>query len=142
MDNVKPIDEIGEIKVNQALLGSCTNGRLEDIEAAAAILQGRKVHHDTRMIVFPASWSVYEKAMERGYLLDLIKAGAVICNPGCGPCLGVHQGVLAPGERCISSTNRNFQGRMGSAQAEVYLGSPAVVAASAVTGRITDPAEL
>ncbi len=142
VDNVKSIDEIGNVPVNQALLGSCTNGRLEDIEAAAAILHGRKVHRDTRMIVFPASWSIYEQAMERGYLLDLIKAGAVICNPGCGPCLGVHQGVLAPGERCISSTNRNFQGRMGSPQAEVYLGSPAVVAASAVTGRITDPAEL
>lgn len=142
VDNVKPIDDVGDLKVNQALLGSCTNGRLEDIAAAAGILKGRKIHRDTRMIVFPASWAIYEEAMQRGYLLDLIQAGAVICNPGCGPCLGVHQGVLAPGERCISSTNRNFQGRMGSAEAEVYLGSPAVVAASAVTGKITDPAEL
>ncbi len=94
------------------------------------------------MLVIPASWAVYEEAMERGYLLDLVRAGAVICNPGCGPCLGVHQGVLAPGERCISSTNRNFQGRMGSPEAEVYLASPAVVAASAVAGRIIDPAKL
>ncbi|MBI4579602.1 MAG: 3-isopropylmalate dehydratase large subunit, partial [Planctomycetes bacterium] len=117
VDNVKPIDEVGEVTVHQALLGSCTNGRLEDLKAAAEILRGRKVHPETRMLVIPASWAIYEEAMQRGYLLDLIRAGAVICNPGCGPCLGVHQGVLAPGERCISSTNRNFQGRMGSPEA-------------------------
>lgn len=142
VDNVKPVDELGEIKVNQALLGSCTNGRLEDLQAAAAIVRGRKVHPETRMLVIPASWAIYEQALKEGYLLDLIRAGAVICNPGCGPCLGVHQGILAPGERCISSTNRNFQGRMGSPEAEVYLGSPAVVAASAVAGRIIDPERL
>jgi len=142
VDNVKPIDDIGEIEVQQAMLGSCTNGRLEDLEVAAGILRGRKVHPGTRMLVIPASWAVYAEAMERGYLADLVAAGAVIVNSGCGPCLGVHQGVLAAGERCISSTNRNFQGRMGSPEAGVYLGSPAVVAASAVTGRITDPAKL
>jgi len=142
VDNVKPIDEVGEVKVNQALLGSCTNGRLEDLQVAASILRGRKVHPETRMLVIPASWAIYEEAMKAGLLFDLIGAGAVICNPGCGPCLGVHQGILAPGERCISSTNRNFQGRMGSPEAEVYLGSPAVVAASAVAGRIIDPEKL
>jgi 3-isopropylmalate/(R)-2-methylmalate dehydratase large subunit len=142
VDNVKPIDEVGEVKVNQALLGSCTNGRLEDLQVAASILRGRKVHPETRMLVIPASWAIYEEAMKAGLLFDLIGAGAVICNPGCGPCLGVHQGILAPGERCISSTNRNFQGRMGSPEAEVYLGSPAVVAASAVAGRIIDPEQL
>jgi homoaconitate hydratase family protein len=142
VDNVKPIDDVGQVKVHQALLGSCTNGRLEDLEVAAKILRGRKVHPSTRMLVIPASWAIYAEAMERGYLTDLVKAGAIIVNSGCGPCLGVHQGILAPGERCISSTNRNFQGRMGSPQSEVYLGSPAVVAASAVTGLITDPASL
>ncbi len=142
VDNVKPIDKVGEIRVNQALLGSCTNGRLEDLEVAAGILRGRRVHPETRMLVIPASWAIYAEALERGYLADLVQAGAVIVNSGCGPCLGVHQGVLAPGERCVSSTNRNFQGRMGSPEAEVYLASPAVVAASAVTGRITDPATL
>ncbi len=142
VDNVKPIDEVGDVTVQQALLGSCTNGRLEDLEVAASLLQGRRVHPETRTLIIPASWEVYKEAMARGYLMSLVEAGAVICNPGCGPCLGVHQGVLAPGERCISSTNRNFQGRMGSAQAEVYLASPAVVAASAVMGRIADPAEL
>jgi len=137
--NVRPISQVGEVKVDQAFLGSCTNGRLEDLEIAAAILKGRKVHPETRLIVFPASWEVYLEALRRGTLETLIEAGAVVCNPGCGPCLGGHMGLLASKERCISSSNRNFKGRMGSTEAEVYLGSPATVAASAIAGRIVDP---
>ena len=137
--NVKPISEVGEVKVNQAFLGSCTNGRLEDLEIAAAILKGKKVHPETRLIVFPASWEVYLEALQKGILETLIKAEAVICNPGCGPCLGGHMGLLAAGEKCIASSNRNFKGRMGSPEAEVYLGSPATVAASAMAGKIVDP---
>jgi homoaconitase/3-isopropylmalate dehydratase large subunit len=102
-------------------------------------MKGHKVHEDVRMIAIPASWEVYLECMKNGYLEELIKAGVVIINPGCGPCLGAHQGLLAPGERCISSTNRNFQGRMGSKEAEVYLASPAVVAASAIEGVIAKP---
>ena len=137
--NVRPISAVGEISVNQAFLGSCTNGRLEDLEIAAAILKGKRVHPETRMIVFPASWEIYLEALRQGTLEILIEAGAVICNPGCGPCLGGHMGLLAAGERCIASSNRNFKGRMGSTEAEVYLGSPATVAASALAGRIVDP---
>jgi homoaconitate hydratase family protein len=137
--NVKPISDLGVIKVDQAFLGSCTNGRLEDLETAAAILKGRKVHPETRLVIIPASWEVYRKALKNGTLETLIDAEAVICNPGCGPCLGGHMGLLAAGERCIASSNRNFKGRMGSPDAEVYLGSPATVAASAIEGRITDP---
>jgi len=137
--NVRPISEVGEVKVNQAFLGSCTNGRFEDLEMAAAILRGKKVHPETRLIVFPASWEIYLEALREGILETLIEAGAVVCNPGCGPCLGGHMGLLASGERCIASSNRNFKGRMGSPEAEVYLGSPATVAASAIAGRIVDP---
>jgi homoaconitase/3-isopropylmalate dehydratase large subunit len=137
--NVRPISEVGDVQVNQAFLGSCTNGRFEDLEIAAAILKGKKVHPETRLIVFPASWEIYLKALREGILETLIEAGAVVCNPGCGPCLGGHMGLLASGERCIASSNRNFKGRMGSTEAEVYLGSPATVAASAIAGRIVDP---
>jgi 3-isopropylmalate/(R)-2-methylmalate dehydratase large subunit len=137
--NVRPISAVGDIKVNQAFLGSCTNGRVEDLEIAAAILKGKKVHPETRLIVFPASWEIYLEALREGILETLIEAGAVVCNPGCGPCLGGHMGLLAAGERCIASSNRNFKGRMGSTDAEVYLGSPATVAASAIAGRIVDP---
>jgi 3-isopropylmalate/(R)-2-methylmalate dehydratase large subunit len=137
--NVRPISEVGDIWVNQAFLGSCTNGRLEDLEIAAGLLKGKKVHPEVRLIVFPASWEIYLKALRGGILETLIEAGAVVCNPGCGPCLGGHMGLLAAGERCIASSNRNFKGRMGSTEAEVYLGSPATVAASAVAGRIVDP---
>ncbi|MDI6755761.1 MAG: 3-isopropylmalate dehydratase large subunit [Thermodesulfobacteriota bacterium] len=137
--NVRPISEVEDIKVNQAFLGSCTNGRFEDLEIAAAILKGKRVHAETRLIVFPASWEIYLKALREGILETLIEAGAVICNPGCGPCLGGHMGLLAAGEICIASSNRNFKGRMGSTEAEVYLGSPATVAASAIAGRIVDP---
>ena len=137
--NVRPISEVGDVKVNQAFLGSCTNGRFEDLEIAAGILEGKKVHPETRLLVFPASWEIYLEALREGILETLIEAGAIVCNPGCGPCLGGHMGLLASGEKCISSSNRNFKGRMGSTQAEVYLGSPATVAASAIAGRIVDP---
>ena len=140
--NVKPISAVGEIKVDQAFLGSCTNGRFEDLQIAAGILEGKKVHPETRLIVFPASWEIYLEALRGGILETLIEAGAVVCNPGCGPCLGGHMGLLASGEKCISSSNRNFKGRMGSTQAEVYLGSPATVAASAIAGRIVDPRQI
>ena len=137
--NVRSISQLGDIRVEQAFLGSCTNGRFEDLEIAAAILKGKKVHSETRLIVFPASWETYLEALRAGILETLIEAGAVVCNPGCGPCLGGHMGLLAAGERCIASSNRNFKGREGSTEAEVYLGSPATVAASAVAGRIVDP---
>ena len=139
VDNVKDISKIAGTKVNQIVIGSCTNGRLDDLEAATNILKGKKVAHDTRMLIFPASWKVYKDAMYRGYINDLINAGAVIMNPGCGCCLGVHQGALGDGEIALSTTNRNFKGRMGNPNAEVYLCSPAVAAASAITGVITDP---
>ena len=139
--NVRPISEVGEVVINQAFIGSCTNGRLVDLEMAASVLKGKTVHPDTRLIVFPASYEVYKGAMASGALATLIDAGGVICNPGCGPCLGGHMGLLAAGERCIASSNRNFKGRMGSPDSEVYLASPATVAASAIAGKIADPRE-
>lgn len=139
VDNVKDISRIEGTKVNQIVIGSCTNGRLDDLKAAANILKGKKVAHDTRMLIFPASWKVYKDAMTKGYISELINSGAVIMNPGCGCCLGVHQGALGDGEVALSTTNRNFKGRMGNPNADVYLCSPAVAATSAVTGVITDP---
>ena len=139
VDNVKPIDAVAGTRVHQIVIGSCTNGRLDDLEIAAARLKGRKIAKGVRMLVFPASWKIYREAMRRGYLADLIDAGAVVMNPGCGCCLGVHEGALGDGETALSTTNRNFKGRMGNASADVYLCSPAVAAASAVTGVITDP---
>jgi len=139
VDNVVGISELGHIKIDQLLLGTCTNGRFEDIQIAARILKGRKVHPKTRLIVFPASHEIYRAAMASGDLMILSEAGAVILNPGCGPCLGAHQGCLAPGERCLSTSNRNYKGRMGCSEAEIYLGSPATIAASAITGTISDP---
>jgi homoaconitate hydratase family protein len=139
VDNVKPVSALADVPVHQAVLGSCTNGRLEDLEAAARILSGRRVHPQTRLIIIPASQRVYLDAMRLGYIETLIEAGAIVNPPGCGPCVGVHQGILAAGEVCISSTNRNFIGRMGSKDSFVYLASPAVVAASAVAGRIIHP---
>jgi len=139
VDNVRPLSELGEVPVQQAVLGSCTNGRLEDLEIAANILDGRKVHPRTRLIVVPASQKIYREAMRMGFLDTLVEAGAMIDPPGCGPCVGVHQGILAAGEACVSSTNRNFIGRMGSKDSKVYLASPAVVAASAVAGRLEHP---
>ncbi|SYZ72272.1 putative 3-isopropylmalate dehydratase large subunit [Candidatus Zixiibacteriota bacterium] len=139
VDNIKTVEEVSGKKVNQIVIGSCTNGRLDDLAAAAKILKGKKVARGTRMLVFPASWRIYNEAMEKGYLSDLAKAGAVICNPGCGPCLGVHQGALGDQETALATTNRNFKGRMGNPNAEVFLCSPEVAAASAVTGVISDP---
>jgi 3-isopropylmalate/(R)-2-methylmalate dehydratase large subunit len=141
VDNVKPVSQVKNVKVHQVVIGSCTNGRLDDLEEAARILKGKKVAEGVRMLVFPASWRIYKEALKRGYLVDLMDAGAVIMNPNCGCCLGVHQGALGDGDVAISTTNRNFKGRMGNPNSEVYLGSAAVAAASAVTGFITSPAE-
>ena len=139
VDNVKSISKVGNIKIDQAILGSCTNGRLEDLKIAAEVMHGRKVHPDVRMLVIPASSEVYKDAISEGILYRLVESGAIICNPSCGPCMGAHMGLLASGEVCVSSTNRNFKGRMGSPESEVYLASPATVAASAISGRIEDP---
>jgi len=139
VDNVKPVEEVGEVKVDQVVIGSCTNGRLDDLETAARILRGRRIAPDIRMLVFPATWRIYKDALKQGILSDLIEAGATLVNPGCGCCLGIHQGALGDGEVALSTTNRNFKGRMGNPNGEVYLCSPAVAAASALTGRITDP---
>ncbi|MBN1109145.1 MAG: 3-isopropylmalate dehydratase large subunit [Methanomassiliicoccales archaeon] len=131
-----------DVSIDQAYLGSCTNGRIEDLRLATEVLRGRKVHPEVRMIVVPASTKVFEQALSEGLLAELSRAGAFISGPTCGACLGGHMGILAAGERCVSSTNRNFIGRMGHRDSEVYLAGPAVVAASAVTGRITDPRDL
>lgn len=139
VDNVKPINELEGKKIQQIVIGSCTNGRLDDLQAAWEILRGKKVAEQTRMLIFPASSRIYAQAMERGYILDFMKAGAVVMNSGCGPCLGVHQGALGDDEVALATTNRNFKGRMGNPKSEVYLCSPAVAAASAITGVITDP---
>jgi homoaconitate hydratase family protein len=139
VDHVKPLSELGDIPVQQAVLGSCANGRLEDLAVAASIAAGRTVHPGTRLIVIPASQQVYRAAMRLGYLETLLEAGAIINPPGCGPCVGAHQGVLAAGETCVSSTNRNFVGCMGSKDSLVYLASPAVVAASAIAGHLAHP---
>jgi homoaconitate hydratase family protein len=140
--NAKPVSEVGRVRVHQAFLGSCTNARLEDLAVAAKILEGRKVHPGTRFLVTPASAQVLLDATRAGYTEILLEAGAHLTTPGCGACPGGHGGLLAPGEVCLSSTNRNFRGRMGSPEAEVYLGSPASVAAAAVAGHIVDPREL
>ncbi|MBS7657935.1 3-isopropylmalate dehydratase large subunit [Candidatus Bathyarchaeota archaeon] len=139
VDNVKPIEEVEGTPINQAFLGSCTNGRLEDLEAAAEILKGRKVKENVRFIVTPASKTVFNEALKNGILEVLMEAGAIITNPTCGACVGTHLGVLGDEEVCISSSNRNFIGRMGSKTSKVYLASPATVAASAIEGVITDP---
>jgi len=141
VDNVKPVTEVLGRKVDQIVIGSCTNGRLDDLEVAARMVAGKKLARGVRMLVFPASWRIYQEAMHLGYLETLIGAGAVVLNPGCGCCLGVHQGALGDGEVALSTTNRNFKGRMGNPTADVYLCSPAVAAASALTGVITDPRE-
>lgn len=140
-DNTVPASEL-DVPIDQAYLGSCTNGRIEDLRIAAEMLRGKKVNQEVRMIVIPASKRVFEQAIEEGLIQLFLKAGAFVCGPTCGACLGGHMGVLASGERCISTTNRNFIGRMGHKDSEVYLANPAVVAASAVEGKITDPAEL
>lgn len=142
-ENTKTIAEITEdVVIDQSVIGSCTNGRMDDLRTAAAILKGRKVAKNVRCIVIPATQTIYLQAMEEGLLKIFIEAGAVVSTPTCGPCLGGYMGILAEGERCISTTNRNFVGRMGHVKSEVYLASPAVAAASAVTGKISEPAEL
>jgi len=141
VDNVVPATEVAGTKIDQAFIGTCTNGRLEDFLVAAQLLRGRKVASTTRLLILPASREVLLSAISAGVIADLVTAGAVILNPGCGPCLGAHQGVMAPGEVTISTANRNFKGRMGCKQAEIYLASPATVAASALAGEIVDPRE-
>ena len=141
VDNVKPVAAVAGKPVNQVLIGTCTNGRLEDLEAAASIFKGRKVHPSVRVLVVPASWQVYREALKSGALAVLVDAGCVILNSGCGPCLGAHEGLMAAGEVCLSTSNRNFRGRMGHRDSEIYLASPATAAATAVTGTITDPRE-
>ncbi len=142
VDNVKPISQVKGTRVQQAFIGTCTNGRLEDIKAAAEIVRGKKIARGTRFIIIPASSEVMMDAMRLGYVQDLMEAGAVFSTPGCGPCMGNHMGVPAPNEVTISSANRNFRGRMGTRDAQIYLSSPAVVAASAIAGYIADPREV
>ena len=141
-ENTKTVKEAGEVKIDQVVIGSCTNGRLDDLRIAAKVLEGRKVAKGIRTIVIPATQKIYLQAMEEGLLKIFIEAGAIVSTPTCGPCLGGHMGILAAGERAVSTTNRNFVGRMGHVESEVYLASPAVAAASAVTGKISEPSEL
>ncbi len=141
-ENTKTIDEIGEIKIDQVVIGSCTNGRLEDMKIAAEILKGKKVAKDVRCIVIPATQKIYKDCIKEGYLDIFIDAGCAVSTPTCGPCLGGYMGILAEHERCVATTNRNFIGRMGHNLSEVYLSNPAVAAASAVTGKISDPKEV
>ena len=141
--NTRVVEELSEeVAIDQSVIGSCTNGRIDDLRCAAEILKGRKVKKGVRCIVIPATQKIYLQAMEEGLLKIFIEAGAVVSTPTCGPCLGGYMGILAEGERCISTTNRNFVGRMGHIKSEVYLASPAVAAASAVTGKISVPEEL
>lgn len=140
-ENTKTIDEVGDIKIDQVVIGSCTNGRLDDLRCAAEILKGKKVADGVRTIIIPATQQIYLDAMEEGLLKIFIEAGAIVSTPTCGPCLGGYMGILAKGERCVSTTNRNFVGRMGHVDSEIYLASPAVAAASAVAGKIAGPKE-
>ena len=140
--DLRTIDEVGDVKIDQVVIGSCTNGRMDDLRIAASVLKGKKVKKGLRVIVIPATQKIYLQAMEEGLLRTFIEAGAVVSTPTCGPCLGGYMGILAAGERCVSTTNRNFVGRMGHVDSEVYLASPAVAAASAVTGKISSPEEV
>ncbi|MFC1904009.1 aconitase/3-isopropylmalate dehydratase large subunit family protein, partial [Chloroflexota bacterium] len=140
--NAKPVSQVGDIEINQVVIGSCTNGRLEDLRTAFQILKGKKVNPKLRCIIIPGTQQVYLDALAEGFIEAFVRAGAVVSTPTCGPCLGGYMGILADGERCVSTTNRNFVGRMGSPKSEVYLSGPAVAAASAITGKITSPEEL
>lgn len=141
-ENTRTIDEVGEVKIDQVVIGSCTNGRLEDLRIAARVLKGKKVHEDLRAIIFPATQKIYLDAIREGLIEIFIEAGVAVSTPTCGPCLGGHMGILAKGERAVATTNRNFVGRMGHPESEVYLASPAVAAASAITGKISSPEEV
>jgi len=141
-ENTRTIDEVGDVKIHQVVIGSCTNGRIEDMRVAAEILKGRKIHPDVRCIIIPATQKIWKQAMNEGLFDIFVDAGAAVSTPTCGPCLGGHMGILAKGERAVATTNRNFVGRMGHPESEVYLASPAVAAASAVAGRIAGPEEL
>jgi 3-isopropylmalate/(R)-2-methylmalate dehydratase large subunit len=141
-ENTHTIDQIEDIKIDQVVIGSCTNGRIDDLRAAAKVLEGRRVAKGMRAIIFPATQNIYLQAIEEGLITTFINAGAIVSTPTCGPCLGGHMGVLAAGERAVSTTNRNFVGRMGHVESEIYLASPAVAAASAITGKISGPEEL
>ena len=141
-ENTRSIHEVGEVPIDQVVIGSCTNGRIEDMRVAAKILKGQQVHPNVRAIIFPATQKIYLQAMEEGLLKIFIESGAVVSTPTCGPCLGGHMGILAKGERAVATTNRNFVGRMGHPESEVYLASPAVAAASAITGKISSPKEV
>lgn len=138
-DNTRTIDNTGDVAIDQVVIGSCTNGRISDLRIARDILKGKKVKKGIRCIVIPGTQKIYLQAIKEGIVTDLVEAGAAFSTPTCGPCLGGHMGILAKGERCVSTTNRNFVGRMGHVESEVYLASPAVAAASALTGKITDP---
>lgn len=140
--NARPAKELSSLEIDQVFIGSCTNGRLRDMELAASVLKGRKVHDRIRLMVIPASYEVYNEALERGWIRIFTDAGASVCTPSCGPCMGGHLGILAEGERCVSTSNRNFVGRMGHPKSEIILAGPLVAAASAVTGRVTDPREV
>ena len=142
VDKIRNVSELEGTEIDQVFIGSCTNGRIEDMRVAASILKGRKVKKGIRCIVIPATQAIYLQAIEEGLVQTFIEAGAVVSTPTCGPCLGGYMGILAAGERAVSTTNRNFVGRMGHVDSEVYLASPAVAAASAITGKISEPSEL
>ena len=142
VDNVNKVSNMHDVKVNQVLIGTCTNGRIEDFRIAAEILKGKHVAKETRLLILPASSDIYLKAMEEGLFKIFVEAGGMILNPGCGPCLGAHEGIMAPGEITVSTANRNFKGRMGCNQSEIYLASPATAAATAIKGFICSPTDL
>ena len=141
-ENTRPISQVGDVPIHQVVIGSCTNGRIEDLRLAAKVFEGRKVHPKVRAIVFPGTQQIYLDAIKEGLVQTFVEAGVAVSTPTCGPCLGGHMGILAAGERAVATTNRNFVGRMGHPQSEVYLANPAVAAASAVAGRIAGPEEL